>query len=86
MILAAKTGIGKSLIFEAIPLLDPNKPGIGLVVMPLKHIQAQQMGNINAIEGARAFVYDGENCTEQARVEIAGGQYTHGEYLSNLLE
>ena len=30
----AKTGAGKSLTFEMVPLLDPNNPGIALIVMP----------------------------------------------------
>lgn len=51
MILTAKTAIGKSAIFEVIPLLDPSNPGIALVVMPLKHIQQQQLEKINNIPG-----------------------------------
>ncbi len=38
MILAAKTRVGKSAIFEAIPLLDLSDPRIALVIMPLRHI------------------------------------------------
>ena len=34
IILTAKTVIGKSAIFEAIPLLDPSNPSIALVVIP----------------------------------------------------
>ena len=79
MILTAKTAIGKSAIFEAIPLLDPNNPSIALVVMPLKHIQQQQLHKINNIPGARALVYDGDHSDEHARLRIAAGHYTHGE-------
>lgn len=78
LILVAKTGIGKSLIFEAIPLLDPLRPGVALAVMPLKHIQQQQLGKINKIQGARAAVYDGENCHQDLRYSIAAGYFTHG--------
>lgn len=79
MILIAKTGIGKSLIFEAIPLLDPSRPGIVLVVMPLKKIQSQQVDKVNQINGARAVVYDGEHRDQMLRYRIAAGHYTHGK-------
>ena len=79
MILVAKTGIGKSLIFEAIPLLDPADPGIALIVMPLKHIQQQQLAKINQIPGARAAVYDGDHNDERLRYAIAAGHFTHSQ-------
>ena len=83
MILIAKTGIGKSLIFEAIPLLDPSQPGIALVVMPLKKIQSQQVEKVNRIEGARAVVYDGEHRDQMLRYRIAAGHYTHSKNIRN---
>ena len=59
VIFVAKTGIGKSLIFETIPLLNPHHPGIALIVMPLKHIQQQQLEKVNRLPGARAVDYGG---------------------------
>lgn len=79
-ILVAKTGIGKSLIFETIPLLDPKHPGIALIVMPLKHIQQQQLEKVNRLPGAQAVVYDGEHHTELLRYQIAAGHFTHSKW------
>ena len=77
-ILVAKTGVGKSLMFETIPLLDPDRPGIALVVMPLKHIQHQQLEKINSVSGAAAAVYDGSQHSQLLRYQIAAGHFTHG--------
>ncbi|KAL9041226.1 MAG: hypothetical protein Q9180_001422 [Flavoplaca navasiana] len=77
-ILIAKTGFGKSLLFETVPLLDPPRPGIALVVSPLKSISWQEEAKINALPGARAAVYDGETKNQRLRYEIAAGYYTHG--------
>jgi len=42
VIVIAKTGFGKSLIFQSAPFLtgDGREPGISLIIMPLKAIQA----------------------------------------------
>ncbi|KAL8902252.1 MAG: hypothetical protein Q9207_004819 [Kuettlingeria erythrocarpa] len=80
-ILIAGTGTGKSLIFKAIPLLDPLRPGIALVVMPLRNIQWEKAENVNKIAGARAVVYNGETQSQLLRYQIAAGNYTHGRYL-----
>ena len=79
IIFVAKTGIGKSLIFEIILLLDLNHPGIALIIMPLKHIQQQQLEKVNRLFGARAVVYDGEHRSELLRYQIAVGHFTHGK-------
>lgn len=78
-ILIAKTGFGKSLLFETVPLLDPQRPGIALVVSPLKSISWQEEAKVNALSCARAAVYDGETKSPRLRYEIAAGYYTHGE-------
>ena len=78
MILVAKTGVGKSLIFQAIPLLDPYRPGIALVVVPLKHIQYQQAEKVNMVPGAKAAIYNGDHRDEKLRYSIAAGHFTHG--------
>ncbi len=78
-ILIAATGFGKSLLFETVPLLDPRRPGIALVVSPLKSISWQEEAKVNALPGARAAVYDGESKSQRLRFEIAAGYYTHGE-------
>ena len=84
-ILVAKTGIGKSLIFEAVPLLDPSRPGIALIVMPTKHIQWQQLDKVNQIEGARAVVYDADHKDAETRYRIAAGHFTHGRSTQSVL-
>ncbi|KAL8895718.1 MAG: hypothetical protein Q9192_003478 [Flavoplaca navasiana] len=76
-ILIAKTGFGKSLLFETVPLLDPQRPGIALVVTPLKSISWQEEIKVDALPGARAAVYDGETKSQRLRYEIAAGYYTH---------
>ena len=42
LILLAKTGFGKSVIFQAMPLLDPENPRVCIVIMPLIALQDDQ--------------------------------------------
>jgi superfamily II DNA helicase RecQ len=53
LILIAKTGWGKSVIFQSIPLLHPDK-NICLLIMPLTLLEEDQANHINDIEGCTA--------------------------------
>jgi superfamily II DNA helicase RecQ len=78
IILVAKTGFGKSLIFQAAPLIYRNTQRICLVIMPLKAIEEQQCTKLSSVEGAHPFVLNGDNNTMANRKAIASGIYTHG--------
>ena len=76
LLLLAKTGFGKSLIFRLFPFLSAI-PGVVLTVMPLKLLQAEQSEKINFLPGGKGFVLNGENNTSNVLAEIANGGYTH---------
>jgi superfamily II DNA helicase RecQ len=72
LILIAKTGWGKSLIFPSIPLLHPAK-GICLMIMPLSLLEEDQARQINAIEGCAACVLNASTNSESLRNNIKHG-------------
>lgn len=58
----ARTGFGKSLIFQILPFMTPvPDTGVVLVPMPLKLLQAEQSEMINQKLGGKAIVLNGEN-------------------------
>ena len=77
LILIAKTGYGKSLIFQTVPLIR-NPPGISLIIMPLTLLQEAQAERLNELQGISAFVLNGESNTQPNRKAISEGAYTHG--------
>ena len=76
LLLPAKTGFGKSLIFQLIPFLI-STPGVVLTLMPLKLLQAEQSEMINCIPYGKGIVLNGENNTKRVLADIAIGGYTH---------
>lgn len=76
LLLLAKTGFGKSLIFQMIPFMTATT-GVVLILMPLKLLQAEQSQTINRIPQAKAIVLNGENSQKSVLAEVARGGYTH---------
>lgn len=76
LLLLAKTGFGKSLIFQLMPFLTI-APGVVLTLIPLKLLQAEQSEKINLLPGRKGIVLNGENNTSSVLAEIANGGYSH---------
>lgn len=76
LLLLAKTGFGKSLIFQLLPFMPP-ATGVVLVLMPLKLLQAEQSALINKIPRGKAIVLNGENNQKDVQLGIARGDYSH---------
>ena len=78
LIVIAKTGWGKSILFQAAPLICQSEPGIALIIMPIRQLENEQCDKINLVKGARAIVLHGDNNTPDLRRSIGSGYYTHG--------
>lgn len=76
LILIAKTGWGKSLIFQCIPLLHPDK-NICLLIVPLNLLEEDQASHINEIDGCAACILNATTNTAALRNKIKDGEYTH---------
>lgn len=76
VILIAKTGFGKSLLFHAVPLMYESTK-IVLIIMPLIALEDEQCEKINRVPGCRALVLKGDNNHEQIRGQIRLLKYTH---------
>lgn len=76
LLLLAKTGFGKSLIFQQLPFMTA-VPGVVLILMPLKLLQAEQSKMINSLPKGKAIVLNGENNLTHVQRDIARGGYTH---------
>ena len=74
--LLAKTGFGKSLIFQLIPFLS-STPGVVLILMPLKLLQVEQSEMINCIPYGKSIILNGENNTKRVLANITTGGFTH---------
>lgn len=76
LLLLAKTGFGKSLIFQLLPFMfEPT--GIVIILMPLKLLQAEQNTMINRIPNGKAIALTGENNQKAVQKSIACENYTH---------
>lgn len=76
VLLLARTGFGKSLIFQLIPfMMDP--AGLVIILMPLKLLQAEQNAMINQIPNGKAIALTGENNQKHTQIQIATQGYTH---------
>jgi len=74
LIVIAKTGWGKSILFQAAPLIcQQPEPGIALIIMPIRQLENEQCDRINCIENARAIVLNGDNNTQSLRRSIGNG-------------
>lgn len=76
LILIAKTGFGKSIIFQAVPLIA-EQAGICLILMPLKALEDEQCEKLKHIPFASPFVLKDDSNTKSNRKNIREGQYTH---------
>ena len=77
LILIAKTGFGKSIVFQAVPLMfTPIK--IALIIMPLNALEAEQCKKLKAIAGCRPFVLNGDSNNKSNLELIRLGSFTHG--------
>ena len=81
-ILIAKTGFGKSIIFQALPLIEEESKQASLTIMPLNLLQEEQAEKLRTIAGAKPFVLNGDTNTIKNRHEIDAGAYTHGKHTS----
>lgn len=77
VILTAKTGFGKSLIFNALPAIIGHD-GIALIILPLLELEADQAGKLAGVARCRPFVLNGDTNNSQNRHDIGAGKYTHG--------
>ncbi len=59
-LLLAKTGFGKSLIFQLLPFFF-NLTGVVIILIPLKVFQAEQNSMINRISRRKAIALTGKN-------------------------
>lgn len=76
LLLFAKTGFGKSVIFQLPPfMLSPC--GVIIIFMPFKLLQAKQKVMINQILNEKAVALTENNNTQSMQREIAHGNYTH---------
>ena len=75
-LLLAKTGFGKSLIFQLLPFMY-SETGVALILMPLKLLQAEQCAMVNGLSGGQGIVLNSENNTKRIRSSIGKGRYTH---------
>ena len=75
-LLLARTGFGKSLIFQLIPFML-NPTGVVLILMPLKLLQAEQNSIINRISNGKAIALTGENNLKAVQQAIATEGYTN---------
>lgn len=76
LLLIARTGFGKSLIFQLIPFIS-QPPRVVIILMPLKLLQAEQNAMINRLPKGRAIALTGENNQKETQQRIANGSYTH---------
>ena len=92
LILIARTGWGKSVIFQSAPLLIPR--GICLMLCPLTALEEDQAKQINALDGFKACVLNADTQNRKLLEDIKNGCYTHiltspeialGEEFRNLL-
>lgn len=60
LLLLAKTGFEKSLIFQIMPFIF-NPTGVVIILIPLKLLQAEQNSMINCIASGKAIALTGEN-------------------------
>jgi len=74
-ILIAKTGYGKSIIFQLASLLVG---GVVLIISPLKALSDDQKINLNGVQGAKPLVIDGDNNDATQRPTA-----THREQLTS---
>ena len=74
-ILIAKTGYGKSVVPQLLPLLSPDS--IVLIILPLNALGAEQLVDIEKLPLANPVWLHADNNDESMLRRIAAGLYTH---------
>lgn len=78
VILIARTGFGKSIVFQAAPFVIGSNASV-LVLMPLIALQEEQCEKVSKLQGGRPIVLNGDvNSNRETRKLIREGGYTHG--------
>jgi superfamily II DNA helicase RecQ len=81
LILIAKTGFGKSLVFNSVPFLQG---GVALIIMPLNAIEeGQTAALLKVTDRAKCspIILNGDSNTSKLRDNIQRGCYSHGLYF-----
>lgn len=78
LLVIAPTGYGKSLIINTLPLLSSLRQRTLFIIVPLKHIQKQQLQSVLKLPGGRPTILDAERNTKRLRRDIGQGKFTHG--------
>ena len=76
LLLLAKTGFRKSLIFQLVPFMTSD-PDVVLILIPLKLLQDEQSHLIDCIPSGKALVLNRENNHKHIFQQAARGGYTH---------
>lgn len=76
LLLFAKTGFGKSHIFQLLPFMTP-VADLVLILIPLKLLQAKQSTIINRIANAKSIVLNGKNNLVSVHKKIVKDGYTY---------
>ena len=77
LILIARTGFGKSVVFQAAPLMfSPKKSA--LIIMPLNALEEEQCKKLEAVSGCKPFVLNGDSNNFSNLKLIREGTFTHG--------
>ena len=76
LLFLAKTGFGKSLIFQLLPFMT-TPMGVVLILISLKLLQAEQSEIINQLPQKKAIILNGENSQKSTIAEVTKGGYTH---------
>ena len=77
-VLVAGTGFGKSIVFQATPLLFP-VARLALLLMPLRGLEDEQAAKLCRVEGCLPFVLNGDNNTLDNLNKIRHHSFTHGK-------
>ena len=76
LILIAKTGFGKSILFQAAPLMFSPCKSV-LIIMPLIALEEEQCEKFTLIDNCRPIVLNGDNNNLSTLTAIRHSRYTH---------
>jgi superfamily II DNA helicase RecQ len=74
LILIARTGFGKSLVFQAVALL---RGGVTLIITPLLAIEEEQVADLKKLGGFTPVALNGLTNTPKLLRDIQNGLYSH---------
>jgi len=74
LILIARTGFGKSLVFQAVALL---RGGVTLIITPLLAIEEEQVADLKKLGGFAPVALNGLTNTPKLLQDIQNGLYSH---------